>query len=199
MELNQVNTREDDEALTQWRDAFIQKNAGLRCPHHGEHEDFYAIKDLHADGTGGFTYHVEACCPAYELIVKPMVSQERLWNPPVLSKHNPNASDDVPLHPVHVAAVVDTHAPPPRVDAVQAPADGKSLKKVMDHHSVLIELRRAHDLHHTYKMITVHSSFVDFMSHGQKPRLYIEGAHARDYYPAFFSDSPHLCLVIDLP
>ena len=80
-----MSITEDDAILAKWASDFREKNAGLRCPHHEDHEDWYEIVDLHSDGYGGFGFHIKACCDAFEMLVRPMVTEERLYNPPTLT------------------------------------------------------------------------------------------------------------------
>jgi predicted ester cyclase len=73
---------EFDEILRKWNENFKIKQANLKCPHASEHDSWFELVDLKYDGWSSFTYHVKACCSAFETLILQAATEERMFNPP---------------------------------------------------------------------------------------------------------------------
>lgn len=76
---------EFNEILAKWRDDFVAKHKDMHCPHSDQHQEFFEIEDIHYTGWGAYSYHIKACCPAFEMEIQPLLTQEKMYNPPDLT------------------------------------------------------------------------------------------------------------------
>src|SRR5437588_1021682 len=84
-------TSEHEAVLEEWKQAFIAKRKDDKCPHEEEHETWFELKDLKYDGFGSFTYHVDACCEGFRILILQRATSERMYNPPKFKSTVPDA------------------------------------------------------------------------------------------------------------